>query len=83
MSDAVPHSAAISHRRVYLLLCGSIAAQALGQSAMFAVLPSIGREVGLLEIQVGAIIAASSLVFFLPGLCGAVPVIDLAGARSF
>ncbi len=67
MSDAVPHSAAISYRRVYLLLCGSIAAQALGQSAMFAVLPSIGREVGLLEIQVGSIIAASSLVFFFAG----------------
>jgi MFS family permease len=67
MSDAVPPSAVISHRRVYLLLCGSIAAQALGQSAMFAVLPSIGREVGLLEIQVGAIIAASSLVFFFAG----------------
>ena len=67
MTDAVPHNTAISHRRVYLLLCGSIAAQALGQSAMFAVLPSIGREVGLLEIQVGAIIAASSLVFFFAG----------------
>jgi len=51
-------------RRIYLLLCGSLAAQALGQSAMFAVLPSIGREVGLKEIQVGAIIAASSIVFF-------------------
>ncbi len=58
---------AISARRVYLLLCGSLAAQSLGQSAMFAVLPSIGREVGLLEIQVGAIIAASSLVFFFAG----------------
>jgi len=54
-------------RRVYLLLCGSLAAQALGQTAMFAVLPSIGREVGLLEIQVGAIIAASSVVFFFAG----------------
>ena len=54
-------------RRIYLLLCGSLAAQSLGQTAMFAVLPSIGREVGLLEIQVGAIIAASSLVFFFAG----------------
>lgn len=51
-------------RRVYLILCGSLAAQALGQSAMFAVLPTLGREVGLREIQVGAIIAASSIVFF-------------------
>ena len=31
---------------------------------MFAVLPRIGRAVGLKEIQVGAIIAASSIVFF-------------------
>jgi MFS family permease len=51
-------------RRVYVILCGSLAAQALGQSAMFAVLPTLGREVGLREIQVGAIIAASSVVFF-------------------
>ncbi|MGA1675913.1 MAG: MFS transporter [Pseudomonadales bacterium] len=51
-------------RRIYLLLCGSLAAQAVGQTAMFAVLPAIGREVGLLEIQIGAILAASSLVFF-------------------
>jgi len=55
---------ALPLRRIYLLLCGSLAAQALGQSAMFAVLPTIGREVGLKEIQVGAIIAASSIVFF-------------------
>jgi MFS family permease len=54
-------------RRVYLLLCGSLVAQSLGQSAVFAVMPSIGREVGLLEIQVGAIIAASSVVFFFAG----------------
>jgi MFS family permease len=58
---------AIPLRRIYLLLCGSLVAQSLGQTAMFAVLPSIGREVGLLEIQVGAIIAASSVVFFFAG----------------
>jgi len=57
----------VPSRRIYLLLCGSLAAQSLGQSAMFAVMPSLGREVGLLEIQVGAIIAASSLVFFFAG----------------
>src|SRR5258705_5085852 len=56
---------AVPVRRIYLLLCGSLAAQALGQSAMFAVLPTIGREIGLEEIQVGAIIAASSIVFFI------------------
>jgi len=61
---AAAPDASSSLRRIYLLLCGSLAAQALGQSAMFAVLPSIGREVGLKEIQVGAIIAASSIVFF-------------------
>ena len=67
MSPPLPVSADVSSRRVYLLLCGSLAAQALGQTAMFAVLPSIGREVGLLEIQIGAIIAASSVVFFFAG----------------
>jgi MFS family permease len=60
-------SSTVPTRRVYLLLCGSLAAQSLGQTAVFAVLPSIGREVGLLEIQVGAIIAASSVVFFFAG----------------
>jgi MFS family permease len=56
---------ALPLRRIYLLLCGSLAAQALGQSAMFAMLPTIGREVGVEEIQVGAMIAASSIVFFI------------------
>jgi MFS family permease len=64
MSPASPSPSAPPLRRIYLLLCGSLAAQALGQSAMFAVLPTLGREVGLAEIQVGAIIAASSIVFF-------------------
>ena len=64
MPEPQPSRSAPPLRRIYLLLCGSLAAQALGQSAMFAVLPTIGREVGLKEIQVGAIIAASSIVFF-------------------
>jgi len=67
LSTPVQPIGVIPSRRVYLLLCGSLAAQALGQTAVFAVLPSIGREVGLLEIQVGAIIAASSVVFFFAG----------------
>lgn len=61
-ADSVPRT-----RRIYLLLCASLAAQAMGQTAMFAVLPAIGREVGLLEIQIGAILAGSSLVFFFAG----------------
>jgi len=64
MPEPQPSRSAPPLRRIYLLLCGSLAAQALGQSAMFAVLPTIGREVGLQEIQIGAIIAASSIVFF-------------------
>lgn len=67
MPDPAEHSRAVPTRRVYLLLCVSLAAQSLGQTAMFAVMPSLGREVGLLEIQVGSIIAASSLVFFFAG----------------
>lgn len=67
MQNAGHPATPVPTRRIYLLLCASLAAQSLGQTAMFAVLPSIGREVGLLEIQVGAIIAASSVVFFFAG----------------
>lgn len=37
----------------------------MGQTIVYAVLAPLGREVGLAEIQIGLIIAASSVVFFL------------------
>lgn len=39
-------------------------AHGLGQSIVFATLPPLGREIGLQEVAIGAIISASSLVFF-------------------
>jgi len=47
------------------LILLSVVSVAMGQTLVFAILPAIGREVGLLEIQVGGIISASSVVFSL------------------
>lgn len=38
---------------------------AMGQTLVFALLPLIGREVGLAELQIGIIITASSAVYAL------------------
>jgi MFS family permease len=43
----------------------ALVAVGIGQTIVFAVLAPLGRELGLTEIQVGTIIAGSSLVFFL------------------
>lgn len=43
----------------------SIFSVGMGQTLVFAILPSLGRHVGLMEIQVGGIISASSIVFSL------------------
>ncbi len=45
------------------LVLASVMAHGMGQTIVFAVLAPLGREVGLAEIEVGLIIAASSLVF--------------------
>ena len=37
----------------------------MGQTLVFAILPSLGREAGLMEVQVGGIISASSIIFSL------------------
>ena len=44
-----------------------LAAAAMGfaQTVLFAILAPLGREVGLVEVQIGAIISASSLTLFL------------------
>lgn len=54
---AVPYA-----RRVLL---ASLVAIGLGQTVLFAVLAPLGREIGLSELQVGAIISASSITVFL------------------
>jgi len=40
-------------------------AHGMGQSIVFALLPALGREVGLAEVAIGAVISMSSLVFFI------------------
>lgn len=57
-SESVPHP-----RRVYPLLLTAIATMAMGQTLVFALLPLIGRAVGLRELQIGIIITASSAVY--------------------
>jgi MFS family permease len=46
------------------LLC-TVAAISFAQTVLFAILAPLGREIGLVEIQIGAIISASSLTIFL------------------
>lgn len=52
-------------RRAQILIFSAIMATALGQTVVFAVLGPLGREVGLNEVQIGAIITCSSIVFSL------------------
>jgi MFS family permease len=40
-------------------------AHGMGQSIVFTMLPVLGREIGLQEVEIGAIISMSSLVFFI------------------
>ena len=47
------------------VLLASLVAIGLGQTVLFAVLAPLGREIGLSELQVGAIISASSITVFL------------------
>ncbi len=51
--------------RPHLLLFLVLTAITMGQTMVFAVLAPLGREAGLVEMQIGAIISASSLSFFL------------------
>ncbi len=43
----------------------SVISVGMGQTLVFAILPSLGREVGLMEVQIGGIISASSIIFSL------------------
>ncbi|MFT4939486.1 MAG: MFS family permease [Paraglaciecola sp.] len=43
----------------------AVAAMGFAQTVLFAILAPLGREVGLVEVQIGAIISASSLTLFL------------------
>ena len=66
MTDpALTPGAQINLRRAYTILFTCLVAVGMGQTIVFAILPPLGREIGLAEVQVGAIISASSITFFL------------------
>lgn len=46
-------------------LLASVVAVGFAQTVLFAILAPLGREIGLVEMQIGAIISASSLTVFL------------------
>ncbi len=56
-------SHALPERRIYSILLVAIATMAMGQTLVFALLPLLGRAVGLRELQIGIIITASSAVY--------------------
>ena len=58
MSNGLP-------RRQLLILVTALMAMGVGQSLIFAILAPLGREVGLVEVQITSIIAISALVFAL------------------
>ncbi len=61
-ADADP---ARSHRRAFVLLFVCLISVGMGQSLMFAVLPPVARNMGLSELQVGAIFAVSAVLWVL------------------
>lgn len=60
-----PSSVAASSTRATRLVLFSVLATGIGQSMTFALLAPLGREVGLLEVQVGLVITCSALMFTL------------------
>jgi MFS family permease len=63
MSSSPPPEVSLTAARRTLLL--SVAAVGFAQTVLFAILAPLGREIGLVEMQIGAIISASSLTIFL------------------
>ncbi len=54
-----------SLKKAKATLLASVAAIGFAQTVLFAILAPLGREAGLVEMQIGAIISASSLTLFL------------------
>ena len=48
---------------VFTLVFVSILSVAMGQSVVFAILAPLGREVGLMELQIGIIVSCSAVVY--------------------
>ena len=55
----------MSHGLARRTLLASVVAVGFAQTVLFAILAPLGREIGLVEMQIGAIISASSLTIFL------------------
>lgn len=62
MSDLDLSQFPLRYARRVLLTC--LVAVGMGQTVLFSILAPIGREAGLTEIQVGAILSASSITVF-------------------
>jgi MFS family permease len=56
-----PQANALAKRTLLL----AVGAMGFAQTVLFAILAPLGREVGLVEVQIGAIISSSSLTIFL------------------
>ena len=59
---AVTAPAKLSRSSFFILITGLLA-NAIGQAFIFAILPPLGREVALSEIQTTSIISTSALLF--------------------
>ncbi|MBL4631914.1 MAG: MFS transporter, partial [Paraglaciecola sp.] len=62
MTQTHAPAANVLAKRTLLLAAG---AMGFAQTVLFAILAPLGREVGLVEVQIGAIISCSSLTIFL------------------
>ncbi|MCH8542877.1 MAG: MFS transporter [Alcanivorax sp.] len=55
----------LADRRTQIMLLAAVAATGMGQTLVFAILPSLGRAAGIADVKVGLIISCSSLMFAL------------------
>ncbi len=60
--QSVPADARLSTQQLSILIFGLLA-HGIGQAIIFAILPPLGREVGLGEIAITSMISASALIF--------------------
>src|SRR5262249_60632063 len=67
-------------RRSIAALCVALFAMAVSLSFVFAILPPIGRSLGLSELQLGLVVAPAALVFVLANWTWGL-VVDRIGRR--
>jgi len=53
----------MSERRINAILFAALLSTSMGQTLVFSILPALARELNLKEVQMGAVITASSIVF--------------------